>query len=133
MIQALQTAHSIWLYVVLIVGGLAIGQMLRGHFKHEPWRPTDHNMSFYFVSAMDLEILLGVLLWVTQERWNMVDMMRSVRHPLLMIAAWVAIRWGWYRMQGAPTDELRFARGAIFFALSGVVIMSGVFQILGVF
>lgn len=133
MAQALETVHSIWLYVVLIVGGLAIGQMLRGYFKGEKWQPLDQNMSFYFVLAVDLQILLGVALWIAQQRWDLVDGLRSLRHPGLMLAAWIAIRFGWYRMGLSPSAEAKFARGAIFFTIAGVMIMSGMFQILGVF
>jgi len=107
--------------------------MLRGYFKRTPWQAVDQNMSFYFVSAVDLQIIIGILLWFAQQRWDMLDSLRSLRHPALMLAAWAAIRVGWYRVNVAPSAEGRFTRGALFFTIAGIVMMTGVFQVLGVF
>lgn len=131
--EALKNAHGIWVYIVLIMAGVAIGQMWRGYRRQEDWRPIDQNIGFYFVTAMDLEILLGVALWVMQGRWDGADLLRTMRHPTLMLAAWAAVRFGWMRVQQSPISESKFARATLFFAIGGLMMMVGVFQIYEVF
>ena len=131
--EAIRNAHSIWTYLVLIMGGIAIGQMWRGYRRDEEWRPIDQNIGFYFVSAVDLAILLGVALWVMQGRWDGNDMLRTMRHPTLMAAAWLAIRFGWLRVRQSPISSGKFVRSALFFAIGALMMIAGIFQIYGIF
>ena len=134
MSEGIRNAHAIWLYVVLVVGGIAIGQMIRGWAKGEKWRPMDQRFASFFITALDMEIVLGILLWITQERWDGDDLLRSWRHPVLMLMAWGAARFGWYRARYTATNaESKFARAAIFFGIAGIVIVVGVLQIREVF
>lgn len=131
--EALKNAHGIWVYIILIMGGIAIGQMWRGFRRKEDWRAIDQNIGFYFITATDLGMLIGILLWIIQGRWDGIDLLRTMRHPTLMLAAWVAVRFGWMRVHQSVVSESKFARAGIFFAIGALMMMVGVFQIYGVF
>ena len=131
--EALKNAHAIWVYVVLIMGGIAIGQMWRGMRRREEWRPIDQNIGSFFVTALDLEMVLGILLWIFQGRWDGLETLQSFRHPGLMLAAWTAVRFGWLRVSQTGEPQSKFTRAFIFFTIGGLIMMGGIFQIYGVF
>ena len=96
--QVLVGVHSIWRYVVLVTAFLAIGNMLMGFLEKRAWKVADARIGRYFVIAIDLEILFGVLIWLLQTRWDGADLLRSWRHPALMLlAALVAASLAWRR------------------------------------
>ena len=133
LIAALAGAHGIWRYVILVTGGLAIGKCLIGWLEKREWQPVDQRIATYFVMAVDIGLLLGLLVWLFQERWTGADVLRSWRHPATMILAAASIHVGWVRAKAAPTPIGRFARCTIFFAIGSAIILAGVLQIQGVF
>lgn len=130
---ALAQAHGIWRYVILITGGVAIGKCLIGWLESREWKPIDQRIALYFVSAVDFGVLLGLAVWLLQGRWDGVDLLRSWRHPALMLLALVVVHVGWVRAKAAPDARSRFMRCTLFFAISGAIILMGVLQIQGVF
>ena len=131
--QALVGAHSIWRYAVLISGLVAIGSMLMGWLDKRSWKPLDIRIGRFYLSAIDLEVALGLLIWLLQSRWDGVDILRSWRHPALMLLALAVAHYGWWRARRMPTDRARFGLLTMYFVISGIVIVVGVLQIQGVF
>lgn len=130
---ALAQAHGIWRYVVLITGGVAIGKCLIGWLESREWKPIDQRIVTYFITAVDIGVLLGLLVWLLEGRWDGEDLLRSWRHPALMLLALVIVHVGWIRAKAASDSKGRFARCTLFFAIGGAVILMGVLQIQGVF
>lgn len=133
LIAGLVNAHSIWRYVVLISGGITIGRLLMGWMRRDAWRPIEERLGRLFVTAVDVAVGLGVLVWLFQGRWDGVDVLRSWRHPGLMLVATVIVHYGWQRVQAAPVGPLRYGRALLYFVLAGVVILVGLMQIQGAF
>ena len=131
--EALAGAHALWRYVVLISAFIAIGNMLMGALDKRSWKASDTRIGRFFITALDLEVVLGVLLWLLQERWGGADVLRSWRHPALMVLALVIAHYGWWRAARMPGDRSRFALLTMYFVIAGVVIVVGVLQIQGVF
>jgi len=132
-IAGLVNAHSIWRYVVLIIGGITIGRLLMGWLRRDVWRPIEERLGRLFVLAVEVAVGLGLLVWLFQGRWDGADPLRSWRHPGLMIVAAVIVHYGWWRVQAAPVGPLRYGRGLLYFVLTGVVILAGLMQLPGTF
>ncbi len=133
LIAGLVNAHSIWRYVVLIIGGITLGRLLRGWVRRDRWQPREERLSRLFVTAIDIALGLGLLVWLLQGRWDGADLLRSWRHPALMIVAAVIVHYGWWRIQDAPAGPLRYGRGLLYFVLASGVIVVGLMQLQGVF
>jgi hypothetical protein len=56
--------HSLWRWVVLILMGLAILKALLGWFGKQPWQNLDDRIGLFFTSALDLQVLLGIILYI---------------------------------------------------------------------
>jgi hypothetical protein len=56
--------HSLWRWVVLILMGLAILKALLGWFGKQPWQNLDNRIGLFFTSALDLQVLLGIILYI---------------------------------------------------------------------
>ena len=129
--QGFLAAHGIWRYLVLLTGFLAIVNCLMGWLNNREWRPIDHRVVRLFLSAIDIEVLLGLLLWALQARWDGADVLRSWRHPLLMLMAAAVVHYGWWRARRLPFERARFALATLYFFIGGLVIVIGILQIQG--
>lgn len=126
-------AHSIWRYVVIIAAFVAIGNMLVGTLDKRAWKLTDVRIGRFFLTALDLEVGVGMLLWLLQGRWDGEDVLRSWRHPALMLLALIVAHYGWWRASRMPSDRSRFGLLTMYFIIAGVVVVVGVLQIQGIF
>lgn len=129
MTQALINVHAIWPYILLTVGGITVGAMLRGQWRDSAWRATDQWLAFLFVSAIDFEVIIGLLLWVGQGHYGGGESLWLWQHPLLMLLGWATARLGWFRLRRTPNDAGRFARGALYFTIAEVILLVGTLQL----
>ena len=88
-------------------------------------------MGVFFVTAVDVGIVLGILVWLLQGRWDGTDLLRSWRHPGLMLVAAVVVHYGWRRVQQSPVAAIRYGRSLLYFVLAGLILVVGIFQIQG--
>ena len=133
MISGLQNAHSLWRYVVLISAALTVGMMWRGWYGGKTWQPLEMRVSNFFVVALDLEITLGIVLWLLSQQWTTGELLSTWRHPALMLVIWAFVRVGWYRLRHATESRDKFRIGAVWFTLATFFVVIGVLQIMGVF
>lgn len=125
----LKDAHTLWIIAIVLMGFIAIRQMWRGYRREMDWRAVDQNIGSYFVTAIDIEILLGILLWVIQGRWDGADMSITRNHPTVMLAAWAVIRFGWFQVQQSTAAESKFLRASIYFIIGSLVMLVGTARI----
>jgi hypothetical protein len=78
--------HSLWRWVVLIAVLAALVRGLIGWLRGGEWTGLDRQLSMLAVTALDIQLLLGILLWITERRWSDGAFFGFV-HPLVMIAA----------------------------------------------
>src|SRR5829696_1291590 len=119
----LVTFHSIWRWVVLLVGVGAIVLAVMSAIGSRPWNGTSDRFSLFFTIAMDIELLVGAVLWIVENRWDGADPLLSFVHPLLMIAAVALAHVGRARADRAPADRAKGTQAAIFFGASLVVVL----------
>ncbi len=132
MVAGLQNAHALWRYMVLLSAVLAVGMMWRGWLGNKSWHPLDARISSFFITALDLELLLGLFFWLLNQQWRSDDILSTWRHPILMLTIWLFVRIGWFRLRHAVKDRDKFRIGAIWFTSATFFVVVGVLQISGV-
>lgn len=130
---ALVNTHGIWRYIILIMLGITVGRVIMGWVRQDPWRGLETRLGGLSVIAVDIGIALGILVWLLQGRWDGADLLRSWRHPGLMLLVAVILHYGWWRVRQSPNDALRYGRALLYFVIAGVVLLVGIFQIQGAF
>lgn len=132
-VTALAQAHALWRYVVIVTGGISVGRMLMGWIRQDQWQPLDERLGSFFVTAIDVGVTLGLLVWLLQGRWDGADLLHSWRHPGVMLVGLLTAHYGWRRIKQMPLDGGRFGRALLFWGLTGVILLVGILQVQGVF
>ena len=78
-------AHSGWRWIVILVAIVAIIKMLIGWFGKTKWTNLDQRLGMIFPIALDIQVLLGIVLWIMQQRWLGNDPTASWEHPVTML------------------------------------------------
>ena len=77
----LVTFHSIFRWVVLLVAVGAIVLAVMSSMGSRPWDGTSDRLSLFFTIAMDIQFLIGAILWIVQSRWDGADPLLSFCAP----------------------------------------------------
>jgi hypothetical protein len=130
------TLHSLLRWVVLLAGFAAVLMAIRGWLGQRPWRPLDNRVSLIYSISMDVQVLLGFLLYfvlspITTEAFAdfgaaMADpelRFWLLEHLFWMVVALVLIHVGRVLIRRAPTDLARHKRASVFFSLALLAIL----------
>jgi hypothetical protein len=129
------TLHSLIRWVVVVVGVAVVVRSLYGFFGGKSWTQLDDRLGMGFTISMDLQLLLGLLLYVVSPltRAAMSDFgaaMSSgplryfaVEHVVIMIIAVILAHVGRSRSRKAADDRSKFKQASIFFTLSMVAVL----------
>ena len=130
-IAGVVNVHSTWRYVVLIMTGITVGRMLMGWIRQDKWRSLETRLGAFLITAVDVGLALGLVIWLLQGRWAGEDLLRSWRHPVFMLSAAFILHYGWWRVRQSASDALRYGRSLLYFAIAGIILVVGIFQIQG--
>jgi hypothetical protein len=127
--------HSLLRWLVLLAGLLAVVRAITGVLGPRLWTPTDDRSGRLFVIAIDVQTLIGLLLYgvlspITRGAFeDMAVAMRdstlrfwAVEHVTMMLAALVFAHVGRVRSKPGVPDAVRHRRAAIFFTLALVLV-----------
>ncbi|HVG00905.1 MAG TPA: hypothetical protein VND68_13785 [Chloroflexia bacterium] len=124
MLDLLVTVHSVFRWVVLLTALPAIAVALMSAGGTRRWGVVGDRSSLFFTLAMDVQFLIGLLVWVLGQRWQG-DVGLGWLHPLAMLVAVALAHVGRARADlgrnATSTDKGRQA--AIFFGASLLVIL----------
>jgi len=117
--EALVTAHSIvrWFVIVGLLATVVAGATLWA--RKEAWSMGYSRIVAVAVGLFDLQVLLGILVWVTNKGWDL-DVFLAYLHPLGMIAAVAIAHVAASRLKKDPASA--FAPTAALFASLAVVV-----------
>ena len=87
MTDFLVNAHSGWQYVALLAVIVAIVVAVRGG---RDWAGTNTRIYSFSAIAVDIQVLLGIVLWVMDSGWNK-GALQGWIHPVAGLAALGAI------------------------------------------
>ena len=129
--------HNILRWVVVIGGLVAAVRALYGWLANKPWRPLDNQLGLLFMVSMDIQLLLGLLLYfvlspITSENLsNIGELMGDagarfylVEHSLTMIVAVGLAHAGRSLSKRAEDDTGKHMRAAIFFTLAILLVLA---------
>jgi hypothetical protein len=115
--------HSIFRWVVLLtaIGAVVLSALAASGSR--PWDAVSDHFSLFFTVAMDVQLLIGLVLWVAEQRWSISDTFLTWLHPLLMIAAVGLAHVGRVRADRVEGDKQRGTVAALFFGASLIVLV----------
>jgi uncharacterized membrane protein YozB (DUF420 family) len=128
--------HNVVRWIVLIFGVLALFSAYRGWFAGRAWTELDRRYGVFFGSAMDTQLLLGLVLYfflspLTTAMLGNFALTRSnpqirffgVEHILLMVVAVVLVHVGSVMSRRPTEDVAKHRTAAIFYSLAVVVVL----------
>jgi hypothetical protein len=131
------TIHSYLRWLVVLAGLIAFVRAAAGAVGRTPWTPADERAGFWFVTVLDAQVLLGLILYFVspfthQAFGDFGAAMRdsilrfwAVEHILGMVIGLGLVHLG--RVRTRRTDSLRRHRvAAIFFGLALAVILGSI-------
>lgn len=135
MYDAFLTVHSVLRWVVLLAGLAAVCLGIAG-WSGKPWRPIDKMTGRIFVGTLDLQMVIGLVLYlvlspiVSAGFANIGEAMRDrmlrfflVEHLTGMIVAVALAHVGSVRIRKASDDRQRHRTAAVIFGLSLIVML----------
>lgn len=130
----LLSLHSIVRWAIVIIGVIAVVRAFIGWFGGRQWQQLDDRLGLGFTTAMDINLLLGLLLYFLSPltrsalqdfgaaMGNSALRFFAVEHALLMVIAVVLAHIGRARSKKAGDDRSKFKQAAIFFGLAIVAV-----------
>ena len=131
-------AHSMVRWAVLGLGVFALVRMTAGVVRETAWTTMDRRSLVMFVGILDLQLLLGLILFATSPiiREALHDVGAAMgtpalrfflaEHPLTMVGAVAIAHVGSVIARRAPNDAVRFRRAAFSVALSLGLLLAGI-------
>ena len=133
--------HNILRWVVVLLALAAVVNAFWGWFGQRTWTERDRKLGTYFSIALDIQFLLGLLLyfffspagWGRQLFSNFSGLMDSsagrffvLEHFLFMLVAIVMVHIGSARARKAEGDVNKFRTTAVWFTLAVIVLLIGI-------
>ena len=131
-------AHNIIRWVALILGIVVTVRAFLGWFGKKDWSNQDRKLGIFYTSAMDVQLLLGLLLYfffspLTQSAFR--DFAAAmgntglrffvIEHSLVMLLAVVFAHLGSVFSKKAQDSLAKHKRAALWYALSVLLLIVG--------
>lgn len=138
MYQAIQTVHSYWAYMVVLVVTLATINALVSFFTKKEYMPKDFRISLFALIVTHLQLLIGIVIFFVSPLvvWfsgthKVGDIMKdatlrlyNVEHPMVMILTVVFITIGYSKHKKKLISPTKFKTLSIFYAIAWVLLLS---------
>jgi hypothetical protein len=126
MIDILQHAHSGWRYLVLLAVAVAAVRFLVGAVAGSPWRKRDRLLLLVTTIVLDVQLLLGLVLFVMMQAWTVP---LYAEHTMIMLIGIALAHAASVWVKRANHDRARFRRAANCLVAAGLLIGLGVYRI----
>jgi NADH:ubiquinone oxidoreductase subunit 2 (subunit N) len=132
MYTALQSAHSIFAYVVLAILFMASLNAITGLTGKRLFKDKDLRLSLFALIVSHLQLLVGFIIYFVSplglksfgQMGDSALRLTSLEHPLINIIAIVLITIGWSKHKKEESNNGKFKKIAIFYTLGLVLILS---------
>lgn len=125
-------AHSGWRYIALLVLIMAVVKFALGWLQGSAWRTLDRQIGLFTVIGVDIQVLLGIVLWalrVMEIPGRMNAITAYIEHPVTMLIAIVIMHIGWARVRKTAGDTDKHRLAALTFIVTGLIVALGVARI----
>lgn len=112
MLQTIVGLHSFWRWVVLVALLVGIVRGLMGWLRGATWESRDRQIALLATTALDIQLLLGIVLWLGQRRWSD-GVFLGIIHPVVMIVAIVIAHAASLQAKKAASDTAKFRALAV--------------------
>jgi hypothetical protein len=139
MYPAILLVHSWLRWAVLLLAVLAIVRAISGAMGRRPWQPADERAGKFFVIALDIQMLLGLVLYfllspITRAALsdfggamqNPGTRFWAVEHVFGMVVAIVLAHRGQSRVRQLSEPIRKHRVAAVFFTLALVAILASI-------
>ena len=130
------TLHSLLRWVVLILAVVTVVRAFSGWLGKKEWAALDNRLGSFFSSSMDLQLLLGLILYILLSPITRSALQNfgaamsdavlrfwATEHVFSMVAAVVLAHVGRALSKRATPDTSKHRRAAIWFALATLAIL----------
>ena len=137
MYEIIQTLHSYWAYLVLLILILAAGNALFKFFLGKEYSAKDFRISLFTLIVSHIQLLIGLLLYFVSPRLRIfselgmggvmkdaVNRLYLVEHPTINILAVVLITVGYSKHKKKLTSKPKLKLIAIFYTIALVLFLS---------
>jgi hypothetical protein len=132
----LQILHSWLRWFVLITAVWTLVRAIRGTAGHKTYAASDNKSSLFFMISMDLQFLLGLLLYFFEgwaRNWTggqLKEVMNNsalrfftVEHLSMMVLAWIIVHIGRSVVKKAKTDREKHTKSLVYFGVAIILIL----------
>jgi hypothetical protein len=132
-------AHGAWRWVVIIAGVAAIAGALQGLRRQKPWAPTSARLGRLFGIAVDIQVLMGAVLYVVLSpltagglRAPIVATSPSevrffaIEHISIMVLTLLAVHLSAVIIRKGRGDAARQRRAVMCYGLTLLILLSGI-------
>ncbi|KKM61319.1 hypothetical protein LCGC14_1532930 [marine sediment metagenome] len=81
---------------------------------------------FQIVSLLDIQLLLGVILWIVSQHWIGHSALAAWEHPIIMILAVAGAHITWSRVKKQTSAPEKFRTGTIGFVITALILVLGI-------
>ena len=120
-------AHSGWRYVVIFVMLLALVKFAIGWLGRTPWTTWDQRLGLAVPITVDIQVLLGAVLWIITAAWQMARR-QAWEHPVTMLLALAVVHGASVLVKRAETPEHRFRAGFLGYLVAAVIAGVGLWR-----
>ncbi len=137
MYPAIQTLHSYWAYLVLLVLLLATVNAILGINAKRDFRGKDLRISLFALIVSHIQLLIGIVLYFASpyiqafSEYGMGGVMKDstlrlylIEHPFTNILAIVLITIGWSRHKRKADSTSKYKSIGIFYLLGLILLLS---------
>lgn len=132
-------AHSGWRWVVIVVGFAVLVCAAIRLRTGGPWDTRSARLARFFSISVDIQILMGAALYLllsplttfvlantdTQLRAQSDAHFMTVLHPIIMIAAFIAVHLSSVLVRRARSDAARARRALLLYGVTWLMVVAG--------
>ena len=133
----IQTIHSYWAYLILVVLTLAVLKSFFGYFAKKDYDANAFRVSLLTLIVSHIQLLIGILLYFSSVRFGLwsdlglVEVMKNadlrlylIEHPTINILAVVLITMGYSKHKKKLVSKPKYKTIAFFYSIALVLIIS---------
>jgi hypothetical protein len=130
--------HNLLRWAVLIFGVWTVLNAATGYFSKRDFTKKDNLSNLFFMISCDIQLLLGLLLYFSNNWFNMLrtngsqvmkdSTMRffAMEHAVMMLLAWILVHIGRSAVKRADSSELKHKRMLIYFGVALLLILAAI-------
>ena len=124
--DALVSVHGLLRWLVLLAGVAALGVAVASWLGSGPPERMSRQPTLIYAILLDIQVLLGIVIWVGEQRWAGGGRQFQFEHPILMLLALAVVHVGAARARRAAGPVEAGRTRTIGNALSLLLILVGI-------